>query len=71
MKTDKAKFLTNRAMMQWSGPKRLILFHLETLTTLRKYQKAQPSEQGLMRGELDETMNKVISRAEEPEKKNI
>ncbi|ORE06217.1 hypothetical protein BCV72DRAFT_187407, partial [Rhizopus microsporus var. microsporus] len=34
-------------------------FHLETLTTLRKYQQAQPSEQEWMRGELDETMNEV------------
>ncbi|GAA5806894.1 hypothetical protein MFLAVUS_000242 [Mucor flavus] len=40
-------------------------FHLETLTTLRKYQQAQLSEQEWMRGELDETMNEVALRTKE------
>lgn len=40
-------------------------FHLETLTTLRKYKQAQPSEQEEMRGELDETMIEVGLRAKE------
>lgn len=40
-------------------------FHLETLTTLRKYQQAQSSEQEWMRGELDETMNEVALRTKE------
>ncbi|KAG1446949.1 hypothetical protein G6F46_011423 [Rhizopus delemar] len=40
-------------------------FHLETLTTLQKYQQAQPSEQERMRGELDEAMNEVALRTNE------
>lgn len=40
-------------------------FHLEALTTLRKYQQAQPFEQEQMRGELDEIMNEVALRTKE------
>ena len=40
-------------------------FHLETLTTFRKYKQAQPFEQERMRDELDETMNEVSLRAKE------
>lgn len=40
-------------------------FHLETLTTLRKYQQAQPFEQEQMRCALDETMNEVALRTKE------
>ncbi|KAG0906821.1 hypothetical protein G6F57_010311 [Rhizopus arrhizus] len=40
-------------------------FHLETLTTLQKYQQAQPTEQERMRGDLDETMNEVALRTKE------
>ncbi|KAL7317086.1 hypothetical protein PS15m_003486 [Mucor circinelloides] len=43
-------------------------FHLETLTTLRKYQQTQPSKQEWMRVELDETMNEMASRTKKAEK---
>ncbi|KAI7898085.1 uncharacterized protein BX663DRAFT_443746, partial [Cokeromyces recurvatus] len=39
-------------------------FHLETLTTLRKYQQAQPTEQERMRGDLKKKKSNNINREE-------
>ncbi|OAD65646.1 hypothetical protein PHYBLDRAFT_153339 [Phycomyces blakesleeanus NRRL 1555(-)] len=49
--------------MEWS--EEVDPFYLKTLTTLREYQQAQPSEQEQMRGELDENMNEVSLRVNE------
>ncbi|KAI8647950.1 hypothetical protein BD408DRAFT_334348 [Parasitella parasitica] len=43
--------------MKWV--EEIVPFHLKTLTTLRKYQEAQPSEQEWVKSELDEAFQEA------------